>query len=158
LLGAVSGAVAGLVAITPASGFAHPGTAIILGFIVSPVCYLFVSTVKNRLKYDDTLDVFGIHCVGGILGAIATGIVADPALGGQGWIDYTAAVAVAGEYDMAGQVLSQIKAVAVTLLWSGIGSAILFFIIDKTIGLRPSEDAEREGLDLSSHGERAYNY
>jgi ammonium transporter, Amt family len=158
LLGGVSGAVAGLVAITPASGFAHPGTSIILGFIVSPICYFFVSYVKNKFKYDDTLDVFGIHCIGGIVGAIATGIVADPALGGQGWIDYTAAVAKAGEYDMAGQVITQIKAVAVTLLWSGIGSALLFFIIDKTIGLRPSEDAEREGLDLSSHGERAYNY
>ncbi len=158
LLGGVSGAVAGLVAITPASGFAHPGTAILLGFFVSPVCYFFVSTVKNKLKYDDTLDVFGIHCVGGIIGAIATGIVADPALGGQGWIDYTAAVAKPGVYDMAGQVWVQCKAVAVTLLWSGIGSAILFFIIDKTIGLRPSEESEREGLDLSEHGERAYNY
>ena len=158
LLGGVSGAVAGLVAITPASGFAHPGTAIILGFVVSPICYLFVSTIKNKFKYDDTLDVFGIHCIGGIVGAIATGIVAAPALGGQGWIDYTAAVAVAGEYDMAGQVITQLWAVGVTLLWSGIGSAILFFIIDKTLGLRPSEDAEREGLDLSSHGERAYNY
>jgi ammonium transporter, Amt family len=158
LLGAVSGAVAGLVAITPASGFAHPGTAILLGFVVSPACYFFVSYVKNKLKYDDTLDVFGIHCVGGIIGAIATGIVADPSLGGQGWIDYTAAVAKAGEYDMVGQVITQCKAVAVTLLWSGIGSAIIFFVLDKTIGLRPTVDAEREGLDLSSHGERAYNY
>lgn len=158
LLGAVSGAVAGLVAITPASGFAHPGTAIILGFVVSPICYLFVSTVKSKLKYDDTLDVFGIHCIGGIVGAIATGIVADPALGGQGWIDYTAAVAKAGEYDMAGQVITQIKAVLVTLVWSGVGSAIIFYALKFTLGLRPSEDAEREGLDLSSHGERAYNY
>jgi ammonium transporter, Amt family len=158
LLGGVSGAVAGLVAITPASGFAHPGTAILLGFFVSPVCFFFVSTVKNKLKYDDTLDVFGIHCVGGIIGAIATGIVADPALGGQGWIDYTAAVAKPGVYDMADQVWAQCKGVAVTLLWSGIGSAALFFIIDKTIGLRPTEEAEREGLDLSEHGERAYNY
>jgi ammonium transporter, Amt family len=158
LLGGVTGAVAGLVAITPASGFAHPGTAIILGFVVSPICYLFVSTVKSKFKYDDTLDVFGVHCIGGIVGAIATGIVADPSLGGQGWIDYTAAVAKAGEYDMGGQVMTQIKAVLVTLLWSGIGSAVLFFIIDKTIGLRPDADAEREGLDLSSHGERAYNY
>jgi ammonium transporter, Amt family len=158
LLGAVTGAVAGLVAITPASGFAAPGTSILLGFIVSPICFFFVSTVKNKLKYDDTLDVFGVHCIGGIIGAIATGIVADPALGGQGWIDYTAAVAKPGVYDMAGQVITQFKAVAVTLLWSGIGSAILFFIIDKTIGLRPDADAEREGLDLSSHGERAYNY
>lgn len=158
LLGAVSGAVAGLVAITPASGFAHPGTAIVLGFVVSPICYLFVSTVKSKLKYDDTLDVFGIHCIGGIVGAIATGIVADPALGGQGWIDYTAAVAKAGEYDMAGQVMTQIKAVLVTLVWSGVGSAIIFYALKFTLGLRPSEDAEREGLDLSSHGERAYNY
>ncbi len=158
LLGGVSGAVAGLVAITPASGFAHPGTAIILGFVVSPICYLFVSTVKNKFKYDDTLDVFGIHCIGGIVGALATGIVADPALGGQGWLDYTGVVAKAGDYSMSGQVITQAWAVGVTLLWSGIGSAILFFIIDKTLGLRPSEDAEREGLDLSSHGERAYNY
>ena len=86
------------------------------------------------------------------------GIVADPALGGQGWIDYTAVVAKAGEYSMSGQVITQLWAVGVTLLWSGIGSAILYFIIDKTLGLRPSEEAEREGLDLSSHGERAYNY
>ncbi len=158
LLGGVSGAVAGLVAITPASGFAHPGTSILLGLFVAPVCYYFVSTVKAKFKYDDTLDVFGIHCIGGIIGAIATGIVADPALGGQGWIDYTAAVAKPGVYDMGAQLISQCKAVAVTLLWSGIGSAVIYFIIDKTIGLRPAEDAEREGLDLSEHGERAYNY
>jgi ammonium transporter, Amt family len=158
LLGGVSGAVAGLVAITPASGFAHPGTSILLGFLVSPICYFFVAYVKNKFKYDDTLDVFGIHCIGGIVGAILTGVVADPALGGQGWIDYTSIVAKAGEYDMGAQVITQIKAVVVTLLWSGIGSAILFYIIDKTMGLRPSEEAEREGLDLSSHGERAYNY
>ena len=100
LLGAASGVVAGLVAITPAAGFAHPGTAIILGAVASLVCYFFVTTVKNKLGYDDSLDVFGIHAVGGIFGAIATGIVADPALGGQGWIDYTAPVAVAGEFDM----------------------------------------------------------
>ena len=158
LLGAVTGAVAGLVAITPASGFAAPMTSILIGLFVSPVCYLFVAVVKNKLKYDDTLDVFGVHCVGGIVGALATGIVADPALGGQGWIDYTVFPAVAGEYDMAGQVITQAKAVILTLLWSGIGSAVLFFILDKTMGLRPAEDAEREGLDLSSHGERAYNY
>jgi ammonium transporter, Amt family len=160
LLGGVSGAVAGLVAITPASGFAHPGTAIILGFVVSPICYLFVSTVKNKLKYDDTLDVFGIHCIGGIVGAIATGIVASPAIGGQGVFDYYVFPAGfdASTYDMAAQVWKQTKAVAVTLVYSGVVSAILFFAIDKTLGLRPSEDAEREGLDLSSHGERAYNY
>jgi Amt family ammonium transporter len=158
LLGAVTGAVAGLVAITPASGFASPMTSIILGLIVSPICFVFVSTVKNKLKYDDTLDVFGVHCVGGIVGALGTAIVADPALGGQGWLDYTKFPAVAGAYDMMGQLQTQAIAVIVTLLLSGIGSAVLFFIIDKTIGLRPTADAEREGLDLSEHGERAYNY
>jgi ammonium transporter, Amt family len=158
LLGAVTGAVAGLVAITPASGYAAPMTAIVLGLVVSPICYFFVSTVKNMFKYDDTLDVFGVHCVGGIVGALGTAVVADPALGGQGFFDYTVMPAVVGTYDMGAQLITQIKAVGITLLWSGIGSAILFFVIDKTIGLRPAEDAEREGLDLSSHGERAYNY
>ena len=158
LLGAVTGAVAGLVAITPASGFAAPMAAIAMGLLVSPLCYLFVSTVKNKLKYDDTLDVFGVHCIGGIFGALATAIVAAPSLGGQGWLDYTAFPAVPGEYDMVAQLITQAKAVGITLLWSGGISALLFFVIDKTIGLRPTEEAEREGLDLSEHGERAYNY
>jgi Amt family ammonium transporter len=158
LLGGVTGAVAGLVAITPASGYAAPMTSIVLGLLVSPICYFFVAVVKNKLKYDDTLDVFGVHCVGGIVGAIGTAIVADPSLGGQGFLDYTVFPAVAGSYDMAAQVITQVKAVVLTLLWSGLGSALLFFVLDKTLGLRPSEDAEREGLDLSSHGERAYNY
>ncbi|PLK27430.1 ammonium transporter [Novosphingobium sp. TH158] len=158
MLGAATGAVAGLVAITPASGFAAPMTSIALGLIVSPICYFFVSTVKNKLKYDDTLDVFGVHCVGGIVGAIGTAIVADPALGGQGFFDYTKFPAVPGTYDMAAQLVTQIKAVSLTLVWSGLVSAVLFFAIDKVFGLRPSEDAEREGLDLNEHGERAYNY
>ena len=158
MLGAVTGAVAGLVAITPASGFATPMTSIYLGLIVSPLCYFFVSYVKNKLKYDDTLDVFGVHCIGGIVGAIATGIVADPALGGQGFYNYKVFPAVLDSYDMGGQVLTQIKAVTLTLLWSGGVSAVLFFAIDKVFGLRPSEEAEREGLDITEHGERAYNY
>ena len=158
LLGAATGAVAGLVAITPASGFAAPMGAILLGLIVSPVCYLFVSTVKNALKYDDTLDVFGVHCIGGIVGAIGTAIVADPALGGQGFFDYTQFPAVVGTYDMGTQLWTQTKAVLVTLLWSGIVSTVLFYALKFTIGLRPSEESEREGLDLSEHGERAYNY
>ncbi|WCT77649.1 ammonium transporter [Novosphingobium humi] len=158
MLGAASGAVAGLVAITPASGFAAPMTSIVLGLIVSPICFFFVSTVKNKLKYDDTLDVFGVHCIGGIVGAIGTGIVADPSLGGQGWVDYTVFPSKAGTYDMVAQVITQIKAVVLTLVLSGGGSAILFFALDKTIGLRPSEEAEREGLDITEHGERAYNY
>jgi Amt family ammonium transporter len=157
LLGGATGAVAGLVAITPASGFGAPGTSILLGAVAAAVCFFFVTKVKNRFGYDDSLDVFGVHCVGGIVGAIATGIVADPALGGQGWFDYTVLPAVPGTYDMAAQVWTQLKAVGLTLLWSGLVSAILFILIDKTIGLRPSVDAEREGLDISAHGERAYN-
>ena len=158
MLGAATGAVAGLVAITPASGYAAPMTSIALGLLVSPLCYFFVSYVKNKLKYDDTLDVFGVHCVGGIFGAIATGVVADPALGGQGFFDYTQFPAAVGSYDMAAQVITQIKAVALTLVWSGVGSAVLFYVIDKVFGLRPTEESEREGLDLTEHGERAYNY
>jgi Amt family ammonium transporter len=160
LLGAATGAVAGLVAITPAAGFGAPGTSIVLGLLVSPICYFFVSTVKNKLKYDDTLDVFGVHCIGGIVGAIATGIVAAPSLGGQGVFDYTVFPAGfdAASYDMGKQVFVQLKAVLFTLVFSGVGSAILFFIVDKIFGLRPTEEAEREGLDLSEHGERAYNY
>ncbi len=158
LLGGVTGAVAGLVAITPASGFAAPMTSIVLGLIVSPICYVFVSTVKNALKYDDTLDVFGVHCIGGIVGALGTAIVADPALGGQGFFDYTKFPYGVGTYDMGAQFVTQLTAVAVTLLWSGGVSALLFLALKFTIGLRPSEEAEREGLDLAEHGERAYNY
>ena len=158
MLGAVTGAVAGLVAITPASGFAAPMTSIALGFVVSPICYFFVSTVKNKFKYDDTLDVFGVHCVGGIIGALGTAIVADPALGGQGFFDYTVFPAGVGAYDMGAQLLTQAKAVLITLVWSGVVSAVLFYALKFTIGLRPTEEAEREGLDLSEHGERAYNY
>ena len=157
LLGGATGAVAGLVAITPASGFGAPMTSIVLGAAAAGVCYLFVSSVKSKFKYDDSLDVFGVHCVGGIVGALGTAIVADPVLGGQGWLDYTVLPAVPGAYDMAAQLVTQIKAVGVTLLWSGGVSAVLFVAIDKTIGLRPSADEEREGLDISAHGERAYN-
>lgn len=157
LLGAASGVVAGLVAITPAAGFAHPGTAILLGAVASLICFFFVTTVKNKLKYDDTLDVFGIHAVGGIIGAIGTGIVADPAIGGQGWIDYTAPVAKAGVYDMASQVMTQIWAVGTTILWTSVVSAVLFLALKYTIGLRPTAEVEVEGLDINEHGERAYN-
>lgn len=158
LLGAATGAVAGLVAITPASGFGAPVTSILLGAVASVICFFFVTTVKNRLRYDDSLDVFGVHCIGGIVGAIGTAVVADPALGGQGFFDYTVAPAVAGAYDMGAQLVTQLWAVGVTLLWSGVISAILFVAIHKTIGLRPAADAEREGLDINEHGERAYNF
>ena len=163
MLGAASGAVAGLVAVTPASGYAGPMGSIALGLFVSPVCFFFVTWVKNKLKYDDALDVFGVHCIGGIVGALGTGILAAPSLGGQGAADYSKFPYVAGNaagvtYDMAHQMVVQLTGVSITLLWSGIGSAILFFIVDKLFGLRPSEDAEREGLDITEHGERAYNY
>ena len=159
LLGMVTGAVAGLVAITPASGYAGPMGAIVLGLVVSPVCLFFVSTVKNGFGYDDALDVFGVHCVGGILGALATGILVNPDLGGIGITDYTNITGNnAGVYVFADQMMAQIKAVVATLVWSGVGSAILFKFVDIVIGLRVPVDAEREGLDLAEHGERAYNY
>jgi ammonium transporter, Amt family len=160
LLGLVTGVVAGLVAVTPAAGFAGPMGAIVLGLIVSPICFFFIATVKRKLGYDDSLDVFGVHCIGGIVGAIATGILVNPALGGQGVADYASQPGTlqVAEYVLSTQVMAQIKAVLVTLLWSGIGSFVLFFVIDKIIGLRPSEETEREGLDLTEHGERAYHY
>ncbi len=158
LLGAVTGAVVGLVAITPASGFAAPLTSILLGALASIVCFVFVTKVKNALGYDDSLDVFGVHCIGGIVGALGTAFVANPAWGGQGWIDYTVAPAVAGKFDLGAQVISQLWAIGVTLVWSGGVSLVLFYAIDKTIGLRSSPEAEREGLDINEHGERAYNF
>jgi ammonium transporter, Amt family len=157
LLGGATGVVAGLVAITPAAGFAHPGTAILLGAVASAICFFFVTTVKNKFRYDDSLDVFGVHAVGGIIGAVGTGFVANPDWGGQGWIDYTAPVAKAGEFDLVGQVTTQIWAVGTTVLWTGVVSAVLFLALKYTIGLRPDRDVEQEGLDLASHGERAYN-
>jgi Amt family ammonium transporter len=160
LLGGATGAVAGLVAITPASGYAAPMTAIVLGFVASGVCFVFVTTVKNKFGYDDSLDVFGVHCIGGIIGAIGTGIVAAPSLGGQGYFDYTVFPAAfkPETYDIAAQVLTQAKAVGLTLVWSGVVSAVLFYALKLTIGLRPTAEVESEGLDIAEHGERAYNY
>lgn len=157
MLGAVSGAVTGLVAVTPAAGFAGPMGAIVLGIVATFVCYFFVSVVKNTFDYDDSLDVFGVHCIGGIIGALGTGILVNPALGGAGIVDYSTADFAAGYAGTATQLLAQGKGVLVTLLWSGIGSAILYKIVDLIIGLRPTADAEREGLDLTSHGEAAYH-
>ena len=115
--------------------------------IAAAVCYLFVSVVKIRLGYDDSLDVFGVHGVGGMIGAIGSGIFTAPALGGTG----------AEDFSILSQVWVQIVAVVVTVVWCGIGSAILYKIVDMTIGLRPTVEAEREGLDLTSHGEVAYH-
>jgi len=155
LLGAVTGAVAGLVAVTPASGYAGPMGAIVLGIIAAIVCYVFCSGIKSAMGYDDSLDVFGVHCVGGIIGAILTGILVNPSLGGTGIMNYeTGKIA---EYVMSTQLISQLKAVGMTLLWSGIGTLIILKVIDVIIGLRATTDSEREGLDLNDHGERAYN-
>jgi ammonium transporter, Amt family len=161
LLGMVSGAVAGLVAVTPASGFGGPMGCMVLGFLAGAVCFVFCTTVKNALKYDDSLDVFGIHCIGGILGAIATGILVNPALGGVGLPDYTSKPGelAVGDYVFAAAVWAQIKGVLLTIVWSGVGSFVIFKIVDVVLGgLRVTQEQEREGLDIASHGERSYNY
>ncbi|MFC7395879.1 ammonium transporter [Chelatococcus sp. GCM10030263] len=148
LLGTVSGAVAGLVAVTPAAGLIGPMGSIILGIVAGVICFYASTAVKNALGYDDSLDVFGIHCIGGIIGSLGTGILVAPSLGGVGVADYT----------MGGQLWTQFVAVLVALVWSGIGSLILYKIVDATVGLRISQEGEREGLDVADHGERAYNY
>lgn len=155
MLGAASGAIAGLVAITPACGYVGPMGAIVQGLIVSPLCFFFVSKVKSMMGYDDSLDVFGVHCVGGIFGALTTGILVNPALGGTGVYDYVAnAVA---PYDMVAQMTSQAWGVGTTLVWSGVVAFISYKIVDAVIGLRVTEEVEREGLDTTEHGERAYH-
>ena len=147
-LGFVSGAVAGLVAITPAAGFAGTFGAIVLGAVTGFVCLWAVVTLKPMLKYDDSLDVFGIHGIGGIVGAIGTAIVADPALGGFG----------AEGYALGGQLVTQILAVLVAIVWSGVVAFVAMLIVKAIFGgARVAETSEMDGLDVSSHGERAYN-
>ena len=148
MLGGASGAVAGLVAVTPAAGASGPVGAMLLGAAASLVCYGFVGSLKNRLRLDDSLDVFGIHGLGGITGSIGTAIVALPALGGHGGADYA----------LGHQLVAQFAAVAVAIGWSATGSALCFGIVRLAKPLRHARDAEREGLDISDHGERAYNY
>lgn len=156
MLGAASGAVAGLVAITPACGWVGPMGSIVIGLIGGFVCMMAVLKLKAALGYDDSLDVFGVHCIGGIIGAILTGVFNDTALGGTGIIDYvTGTWAYAG---MGTQVMSQVWGVVVTLLWSGIVAFICFKIVDITIGLRVADDVETEGLDTAEHGERSYHF
>ena len=159
VLGVITGAVAGLVAVTPASGFAGPMGALALGVVAGVVCFVFSTAVKSALGYDDSLDVFGVHCIGGIVGALGTGVLVNPELGGTGIFDYAAN---AGQglvvYDMSTQMLAQAKAIGLTLVWSGVISAVLYKFVDIVIGLRPPPDSERVGLDITEHGERAYNY
>jgi Amt family ammonium transporter len=147
MLGAASGMVAGLVAITPACGTVGPMGAIALGVLAVLGCYFFVTVVKNKFQYDDSLDVFGIHGVGGIIGAVLTGVFSAGWLGGVKGDDYS----------IGAQVLIQIEAVAITLVWSGVISFIIYKLIDMTIGLRVDADTERQGLDLAAHGEAAYH-
>ena len=147
MLGAASGMVAGLVAITPACGTVGPMGAIALGVLAVLGCYFFVTVVKNKFQYDDSLDVFGIHGVGGIIGAVLTGVFSAGSLGGVKGDDYS----------IGAQVLIQIEAVAITLVWSGVISFIIYTLIDMTIGLRVDADTERQGLDLAAHGEAAYH-
>ena len=148
MLGGASGAVAGLVAITPACAFVGPMGAIVLGAITGVVCFFACTKIKSAFGYDDSLDVFGVHGIGGIIGAIGAGILCAPGFGGVGY----------GEgVTMGSQVAIQIEGVVITILWSGIASLILIKIVDGIVGIRPTEDEEREGLDATSHGEAAYH-
>jgi Amt family ammonium transporter len=159
LLGLVSGVVAGLVAVTPAAGFAGPMGSIVLGLIAGVVCFGFVAFIKQKFGLDDSLDVFGIHGLGGIIGAIGTGILVNPGLGGAGIPDYLSQPGTlqVAEYVFSTAVMAQLKAVGFTVVFVGIGSFILFKLVDLTIGLRVKAEVEREGLDIAEHGERAYN-
>ncbi len=159
MLGAASGAVAGLVAITPAAGNVGIGGALVIGAVAGFACLWGVSALKKMLGADDSLDVFGVHGVGGIVGALLTGVFNSPALGGPGYVaDWvTASMVAAADYSIAAQVWIQLKAVLVTIVWSGVVSFIAYKLVDMTIGLRVSEEDEREGLDISAHGETAYN-
>ncbi len=147
MLGAASGAVAGLVAVTPAAGFVGPMGSIVLGLLAGVICLWGVSGLKRMLGADDAFDVFGVHGVGGIFGAIMTGVLAAPSLGGTG----------AADYAMAHQLMVQVKGVLITIVWSGIVAFIAYKLVDMVIGLRVADEAEREGLDITSHGESAYH-
>ena len=159
MLGAASGAVAGLVAITPAAGNVGIGGGLVIGFLAGFACLWGVNGLKKMLGADDSLDVFGIHGIGGILGAILTGVFNSPALGGPGYVaDWvTVTMVTAADYSIVSQVWVQTKAVLITVVWSGVVSFIAYKIVDLTIGLRVNEEDEREGLDITSHGETAYN-
>ena len=140
--------IAGLVAITPAAGAVGPFGAIAVGFVSAVVCFIFATKIKHALGYDDSLDVFGVHGVGGIVGALLTGIFASASLGGVG---------LAEGVSIGSQVFAQLKSVIVTIIWSTLVSAAALFIIDKVIGLRVSDEVQNVGLDLSQHGEEGYH-
>jgi ammonium transporter, Amt family len=162
LLGIISGAVAGLVAITPACGFVGIEGALVIGLAAGILCFIAVSYLKKMLGYDDALDAFGVHAVGGIVGAILTGVFVHPSLGGAGyatdWIGPTFCTAD-GETacSIASQVMIQVKAVLTAIVWSGVVAAVTLAVLKLVVGLRVSEEQEREGLDIAEHGEQAYN-
>ncbi len=157
MLGAASGAVAGLVAITPACGFVGVGGALVIGLLAGVICLWGVTGLKRLIGADDSLDVFGVHGVGGILGSLLTGVFAAPSLGGSGIYDYVANK-VADGYSIYDQVVIQATGVGVTIVWSGVVAFIAYKLVDMIVGLRVAEDEEREGLDIASHGESAYHY
>jgi len=156
MLGGASGAVAGLVAITPACGFVGVGGALVIGLLAGVICLWGVNGLKSMLGADDSLDVFGVHGVGGILGSMLTGVFAAPSLGGTGVYDYVANKV--GDYDMGAQLVSQLWAVGTAVVWSGVVAFICYKLVDMLVGLRVAEDEEREGLDITTHGESAYHY
>src|SRR3974390_1039901 len=152
LLGLASGVVAGLVAVTPASGYAGPMGALVLGLVAGAICFFFCTAVKSALGYDDTLDVFGVHAIGGLVGALGTGIVAAPIYGGAGVVDYTKCVVKdgivtadcpIGDYDLVAQVITQVKDAGITIVWSAVGSLLVYLLISLIVGLRVSPEAER---------------
>jgi Amt family ammonium transporter len=156
MLGAASGAVAGLVAITPAAGNVGIAGAFVIGLAAGAVCLWGVSSLKKMLKVDDTLDVFGVHAVGGILGALLTGVFNSPDLGGPGSVQDWITMKV-GYPGIMEQLIIQAKAVAVSVVWSGVVAFAAYKIVDVVVGLRVPEEEEREGLDITAHGESAYN-
>jgi Amt family ammonium transporter len=156
LLGICSGIVAGLVAITPAAGFVGPVGAFVTCAVAGVVCFFAVTKVKAMLGYDDALDTFGVHCIGGIIGSLGTGTFVNPALGGTGVYDYVANKV--GDFDASAQIISQLWDIGVTLVWSGLVAFVILLILKVTIGIRASDEAQEEGLDLADHGEKAYNY
>ena len=156
MLGGASGAVAGLVAITPACGYVGPMGALVIGLLAGVICLWGVTGLKKLLGADDSLDVFGVHGVGGVLGALLTGVFAAPSLGGQGIYDYVANK-IASDYSIMDQLRIQATGVAVTIVWSGVVAIVAYKLVDMVIGMRVAEEDEREGLDISSHGESAYH-
>jgi ammonium transporter, Amt family len=156
LLGVCSGIVTGLVAITPAAGFVGPVGGFITCAVAGVVCFFMVTKVKAWLGYDDSLDTFGVHCIGGIIGSLGTGTFVNPAFGGTGVYDYVANKV--GDFDAGAQIVSQLWDICTTLVWSGGVAFVILLVLKMTIGLTSSDDEQEEGLDLADHGEKAYNY